>query len=630
MCGITGYYSQSPQDDGRRIISRMSAVVAHRGPDDSGVWWSEDKTCFFGHQRLSIIDLSLKGHQPMSNEDGSIWITYNGEVYNFQELRSELELRGHCFRSRTDTEVIIHGYEEYGFDVSKHLRGMFAFALFDKKKNCLLLARDRMGIKPLYYTWSGNTLVFASEIKSLFEFPGVEKTIHLEALREYLAFGKVYTPKTMFKGIYKFPAAHYATVTPQGNMTLNQYWSPYQNQISFPEDENDCAKHLFALFEESVRLRRVSDVPVGVFLSGGIDSTANVALMSRASGGNINTFTVGFRGQEAYDERFYARKAASYFKTNHEEIEVTKADLTDVLSELSYYLDEPTADATVIPIFFVSKLARDKGVIVVLNGDGGDELFCGYDKWLRYLRLRPYWNVLNAFPGRFKRFLAQTARKIGANSVAVDVFERSSRGVELFVGDTGALKGTKPFQEIIGKNRESDVYRAVKEGARTFSEVRKSNDYVEWLSYWGLQSEVEHVYLYRADRMGMANSIEIRVPFLDHHLVEFTMQMSQHLKYKNNETKYILKKALEGAVPNEFLYRKKQGFCVPIQEWAGRMINEKIFEVFPLIQKDWGGLSKGFIEEIKERLRNNDNNQGNRFLSWNIYVLSIWYEQWFK
>jgi asparagine synthase (glutamine-hydrolysing) len=489
-----------------------------------------------------------------------------------------------------------------------------------------------MGIKPLYYARAGSAIVFASEIKALFEFPGVEKQLDTTALNEYLAFGKVYGPKTMFSGVYKFPTAHYAIVNGNGEIFFEKYWSPYQTKWEFPEDADEgyYSGRLLELLEESVRLRMVSDVPVGVFLSGGVDSTANVALMSKIAGGNVHTFTAGFKGQESYDERPVARRAAEYFKTDHDEVEITEQDLIETLPELAGYLDEPVSDSTVIPIYFVSKLARSKGAIVILNGDGGDELFCGYRKYMQFLDVWPYWRMLNALPGGIRRSVARIGRMVGVKGTVGDILERSARDVELYIGGTSALKDTEAYDEILGSSGANDLFRAVREGYSLFEQERKSRDYAEWLTYWGLRSEVEQIFLYRADRMGMANSIEIRVPFLDHRLVEFAMQMPQHLKYRAGETKYILKKALEGTVPDEFLYRKKQGFCVPVREWAGGMMSGKVLEILPQMQKEWGCFSDDFLETIRTRLSNAGTLDRNGFLSWNLYSLATWYEHWFK
>lgn len=636
MCGILGmvnFGASAPRmtEEGARHALKL---IEHRGPDDQGEWWSDDRRIFLGHRRLSIIDLSPAGHQPMTNEDGTIRIVYNGEVYNFQELHDDLVRRGHTFRSRTDTEVIVHGYEEYGPGIVEKLRGMFAFALHDAVRGVTLLARDRVGIKPIYYVHTGNSVVFASEIRPLFEFPGVERRIGAGAFREYLAFGKVFAPHTMFEGIMKFPAGHYATIDRGGAMTLRRYWTPYGRRIGFPAGagEEYYRGRLLELLEESVRLRMVSDVPVGVFLSGGVDSTANVALMSRIAGSGVHTFTAGFQGQAEFDERPIARDAAAYYRTQHDEVEITSRDLLDGLPRLAAYLDEPVADPTVIPIFFLSKLAREKGAIVILNGDGGDELFCGYRKYMQYLKLAPYWKALNGLPVWARSLVARAGRAVGAKGVAADLLDRAARGVEMYIGGTGALKGTDAFGEIMGENGSTNgrIYDAVQAGRRSFEEEHISGDYSEWLSYWGLRSEVEHVFLYRADRMGMASSIEIRVPFLDHHLVEFAMQMPGELKYRNGETKYILKKALEGIVPDRFLYRKKQGFCVPLREWSGGMMEEKVRATLPRIRSDWGIVSDRFVSSVLDRLGDGARTDADGALAWMFYNLSIWYERWLK
>lgn len=634
MCGILGMmsFTTAAPPLTEEMARHALGEIAHRGPDDQGEWWSPDGSVFLGHRRLSIIDLSPAGHQPMTNEDGTVWIIYNGEVYNFQELHDDLAARGHTFRSRTDTEVIVHGYEEYGPAFVEKLRGMFAFALYDVRQGTLLLARDRVGIKPLYYTRAGDRLIFGSEIRPLFEFPGVRRVLNGDAFREYLAFGKVYAPNTMFEGIYKFPAGHYALVTGNGSMDLRRYWSPYERRLEVPAGagESYYTGRLLELLEQSVQLRMVSDVPVGVFLSGGVDSTANVALMTKIAGSGVHTFTAGFKGQASFDERPVAREAAEYYKTRHDEVEITEADLIDALPKLSYYLDEPVADPTVIPIFFLSKLAREKNAIVILNGDGGDELFCGYRKYMRFLKMAPYWKTLNGLPVWARSVVARAGALAGARGTVADLLDRAARDVEMYVGSTGALKGTPAFEEVVGGAGNGKIYDAVRQGRRDFEAERTSNDYSEWLSYWGIRSEVEHVFLYRADRMGMANSIEIRVPFLDHRLVEFAMQMPQHLKYRNGETKYILKKALEGIVPDKFLYRKKQGFCVPLREWSGEMMESKIRQTLPRIQREWGVVSEPFVASVLDRLRNGAQTDSDGALAWMFYNLSVWYERWFE
>lgn len=633
MCGIVGTIdtSHAPLRLTDEAAERALNSIAHRGPDDSGMWWNSSRSVFLGHRRLSIIDLSEAGHQPMTNETGTLHCVYNGEVYNFEELRRELQGYGHTFRSGTDTEVIIHGYEEFGPGIVDRLRGMFAFAIYDETRRGLFIARDRLGIKPLYYHVQGNVVSFASEIRALLELPEVARELNEEALHEYLAFGKVYAPKTMFRGIYKFPAGHYQVIFGSPVIEPRRYWTPYENRHTFSPNESETAvgSRLLGLLEESVRLRMISDVPVGVFLSGGVDSTANVALMSRLSSTPVHTFTAGFQGQSSFDEREIARAASRYYGTEHQEIEITERDLLEHLPTISAFLDEPVADATVIPIYYLSKLARSAGVPVILNGDGGDELFCGYRKYMQFLRLAPYWRRLQSLPGWSRSLIARTGNRIGVSDTVSDLLQRAASDVEMYVGSTGPLKGTSEFRQIIDPAAGGNLYAAVQRGRSEFNAERRTNDYAEWLSWWGVRSEVEHIFLYRADRMGMANSVEIRVPFLDHRLVEFAQQMPQRMKYREGEAKHILKKSLEGLVPREFLYRKKQGFCVPLREWGGELMEAKAREVLPRIHREWGVLTPDFFDAILERSGSSANTDRGGALTWMLFNLAVWYESWF-
>jgi asparagine synthase (glutamine-hydrolysing) len=632
MCGILGAVSVDRRalrfDEG--AFSRALDTLAHRGPDDSGVWRSDDRRVALGHRRLSIIDLSPAGHQPMSNEDGSVWITFNGEIYNFAELREDLIARGHLFRSHSDTETIIHGYEEYGAAIVERLRGMFAFAIYDLPRGRILLARDRVGIKPLYYTTAGGVLSFASEVKALLALPEVPKRLDAEALREYLAFGKVMAPATMFEGIRKLHAGHTMLVDADGTVTTRAYWSPYDAAIDAPVDagEEYYRAKLLELLEESVRLRMVSDVPVGVFLSGGVDSTANLAIMSRLAGGGVSTFTAGFKGQEAYDERAIARRAAEHYHADHHEIEITREDLARHLPELAWYLDEPVSDPTVIPIYFLSQLARRKGAVVILNGDGSDEILCGYSKYLKYLRVHRYWQAVRNVPAPILRVAHRVGSRFGLDGVPGELLARAAGGHELYVGGTSALKSVRGFRDVVDGGARS-VYAGVSDERARFDSMRSSDDYAEWLSYWGMRSEVEPVFLYRADRMGMASSVEIRVPFLDHRLVEFAMQMPQHLKYRDGTAKYLLKKALEPIVPHEFLYRRKQGFCVPVREWAGPMMIDEIRETLPSIAAHLGESGRAMLGGVEEVLAaEGDLESGG--VTWELYSLVTWYRRWFR
>lgn len=631
MCGILGSVSSNAESVGssNAVFASALDLIAHRGPDDAGTWWSQDRRVALGHRRLSIIDLSSAGHQPMTNEDGTIQIVYNGEVYNFEEIRTDLIARGHVFRSHTDTEVIVHGYEEYGPDIVRRLRGMFAFALYDVSRRRTVIARDRVGIKPLYYVNAGGALSFASEIKSLLRLADVPRELDVDSLREYLALGKVMTPNTMFRTIKKLPAGHYMIVGDDGSQTITSYWTPYEQSIDAPADAGEAyyVERLRLLLEESVQLRMVSDVPVGVFLSGGVDSTANLAMMTRASSEPVRTFTCGFRGEQAYDERDVARRAAEHYGSHHSEIEITREDIVKHLPELTWYLDEPVSDPTVIPIYFLSKFARREGAVVILNGDGSDEMLCGYTKYLNYLRVHPYWSVVNRLPVGVRRAAHHIGQRFGVNGVPGELLARAASGDELYVGGTTALKSVRGFRDVVSGGARS-VYASVRAERARFDAMRAGDDYAEWLSYWGLRSELEPVFLYRADRMGMANSIEIRLPFLDHKLVELAMQMPQELKYRNGTAKYILKKALEPIVPHEFLYRRKQGFCVPIREWAGSMMIETIRGTLPEIAAHLGDSGRWMLDLVDDSLAG-DGDAGTGGVAWELYTLCTWYRKWF-
>ena len=631
MCGILGSLSTNnePVRSSDAVFVSALDLIAHRGPDDSGVWWSADRRVALGHRRLSIIDLSVAGHQPMSNEDGTVWIVYNGEIYNFEEIRRDLVERGHTFRSHTDTEVIVHGYEEYGPDIVRRLRGMFAFALYDTTRRRMMLARDRVGIKPLYFVSVAGMVSFASEIKSLLRLADVPRQLDTDSLREYLAIGKVMTPNTMFRGIRKLAAGHYMLIGERGEESTTSYWTPYTDGIDVPEDADEAyhAEKLLSMLEESVRLRMLSDVPVGVFLSGGVDSTANLALMSAISSEPVRTFTCGFKGEQAYDERAVARRAATQYGARHHEIEITREDLVEWLPELAWYLDEPVSDPTVIPIYFLSKLAREQGAVVILNGDGSDEILCGYTKYLKYLRVHPYWEGLTRLPSGLLRTAQRVGERLGLNGVPGELLARAASGGELYVGGTSALKSVRGFRDVVSSGR-GDAHAGAREARARFEQLRSGDDYAEWLSYWGLRSEVEPVFLYRADRMGMANSVEIRVPFLDHKLVEYAMQMPQDLKYRNGTPKYILKKALEPIVPHEFLYRRKQGFCVPVREWAGAMMHQTIRETLPEIAAHLGESGTRLFASLDDVLsKDTDIESGG--VTWELYTLAIWYRKWF-
>jgi asparagine synthase (glutamine-hydrolysing) len=632
MCGILGYYLFNDKGavEKDRFLKALR-LMEHRGPDDEGYWESDDKRICFGHRRLSIIDLSDKAHQPMVSDNGRYVITYNGEIYNFKEIEIELRVKNSELRvnSNSDTEIILKAYEEWGEGCLEKLRGMFAFAIYDKVKDILFFARDRMGVKPFYYTVTANGFYFSSEIKPLFEISGIQKELRIESVIEYLAFGKVHQPNTMFSNVYKLYSSHTGIVDKNGFNRLNKYWTPYKSKLDFSnfKTEKDYESGLFELFKESVNYRLISDVPVGVFLSGGVDSTGILGMIKHLGKENdIFTYSAGFEGEDSYDERKYAKKAAGYYGTKHFEINITQNDLINELPGIMKYADEPVSDATMIPIFFLSQLARKNGSIVILNGDGADELFGGYSKWMEYIKYLKYWRLLNFLPGFIiKQIPRLTGNKNLKGQIINDLCNRAYIKTQFYIGDTGALKGTAAFDEII----DISYYNIFNKYFSEFSALRNSNDYMEWMSYWGLKSMVDNVFLYRADRMGMANSVEIRVPYLDQKVVEFGMQMPQTLKYKYKTGKYILKKSLERIVPDEFLYRKKMGFCVPVKKWVGSEIETKCLKNFKEMNEGRNFISEPGMDELF-KLINQENTDTKESLLFNIYSLTSWYKNWFR
>jgi asparagine synthase (glutamine-hydrolysing) len=406
VCGICGIfnYADTNFELTAELIAHMRDAMIHRGPDDAGIYVSPDKKLGLGHRRLSIIDLSAMGRQPMCNEDSSVWITYNGEIYNHQKLRKELEAKGHSYKSHTDTETILHLYEEKGRDCVLNLEGMFAFAIWDSKKKRMLFARDRIGKKPLYYVIHDGQLIFASEIKAILKHPQIKADIDTTALYHYLTLYVTPAPMTLFKGINKLPPGYIMVCDKDGNIKQEQYWDAIVPEQKEEYPEEYYIENIRNLLSESIEKRMMSDVPFGVFLSGGIDSSTNVALMARLMNRPVDTFSVGFKDRPDYNEFDYARQVAAEFKTNHHEVIIDYHDLMDYIPNLVYHQDEPLADWVCVPLYYVSKLARDNGTIVIQIGEGSDEIFFGYDGYMTYLNIyNNYWKPYMKMPGALRR-----------------------------------------------------------------------------------------------------------------------------------------------------------------------------------------------------------------------------------
>jgi asparagine synthase (glutamine-hydrolysing) len=621
MCGIAGFFEPeerlSPAEQ-RNVLAQMCNVIEHRGPDDEG-FFVEDGVAL-GMRRLSIIDL-FTGRQPISNEDGMVWIVFNGEIYNYRELRDDLIRRGHTFKTNTDTETIIHLYEEEGEACVTRLRGMFAFAIYDKRNRKLFIARDRVGVKPLHYALAGNRLVFGSEIKSLLQHPLVPRAVNLEAISDFLSFSYVPDPHTAFRGIRKLPPGHTLTFK-DGFLVTRCYWDfnyPEQEPDVKVESEEYYIERLRELIAESVRMRLMSDVPLGAFLSGGIDSSAVVAMMARAMNRPVKTFSIGFT-ESSHDELHYARIAARHFNTDHHEFIVTP-DVCRVVEEIVWHHDEPFADMSSVPTYIVSKMAREH-VTVVLSGDGGDELFAGYERYLIDRQRQRFERV----PGFFRRNLMLRASRwlprhvYGKNylrNVALDPGARYIDSISCFDEDKKQLLLSNEFRRTLARYNATD--RFIKLFAAPGSPER-----LDHLLYLDSKTYLPGDIMTKVDRMSMAHSIEAREPLLDHKLIEFAQQIPALFKLRGSQTKSILKKAMRGIIPDEIIHRPKQGFGVPMQKWFKEDLREMVMDTLT----DSRTRQRGYFDQrvvgaiLREHLSGRRDNS--RHL-WSLLMLELWH-----
>jgi asparagine synthase (glutamine-hydrolysing) len=621
MCGIAGKVAL----DGRAVVDpsllrQMTDAIRHRGPDDGGVW--TDGTVGLGTRRLAIIDLSDRGHQPMANEDGSIRITFNGEIYNFQSLRRELESNGHVFQSGTDTETIIHLYEQDGLACLDRLRGMFAFALWDLPRKRLVLARDRLGKKPLFYYHDERQFVFGSAPKAILQDRAVPAVPDPEAIHHYLTYGYVPSPFAAFRGFRKLPPAHYL-VLENGTVTLHRYWSLHYEAPKRHETEEALGEELMALLQEAVSLRMISDVPLGALLSGGIDSSTVVALMRRLTSGPVRTFSIGSDHQE-YNELPFARSVAERFETEHHEL-VVRPDAASLLPQLAWHYDEPFADSSALPSFVVSGLAR-RFVTVALNGDGGDESFLGYQRYLATViagRLDAMPGMLRAvaqrgaalFPGIGPSLSGTRVRRLAK----VLQLEPRRRYLQWLTADDGwkehlyssefadAMRGHDSFDLLAGVYAQSD--------APTFLEQTAHAD---------VQLYLPDDLLVKMDVASMASSLEVRSPFLDHRVVEFAARLPPRLKLRGLVHKYLLKRIMKGILPAGVLRRKKRGFGVPIDHWFRHELREIAYDVL----LDSRARSRGYFraEAVRQYLDDHVNRRADHhFRLWMLLMLELWH-----
>jgi asparagine synthase (glutamine-hydrolysing) len=572
MCGISGFVKLGPAAGSASDLRRMLDVIRHRGPDGHGI--HEDGVAFLGHRRLSIIDVA-GGHQPMSNEAGSVWITFNGEIFNHAAVRSELERAGHQYVSRCDTETIVHAFEEYGERCVEKFRGMFAFAIWDARQQTLFCARDRLGIKPLYYYATDRVFAFASEIKALLEYPGISAQFDDTLLPEYLTFGYISSDATLFKGIRKLMPGHTLTVNARtGAMEIRRYWDvPEPSPVNGKSDEDwirECRQRL----EQTVEMRLMSDVPLGMFLSGGVDSSAIAALMKRMRTEPVKTFAVGYE-EAAYSELSYARHVSQAIGTDHHEVVIGPDDFFNALPRLIWHEDEPISWPSSVSLYFVSHLASQH-VKVVLTGEGSDELFAGYYRYQHYLFNRR-WADLYKFVPAFLRtglrrqidhaslFSADLRRKLQHTFIGRDLNVQSLQLDNFY----GAFSATE--RDLLLSGRSQNPY-----GTYLNHWESRTGSVLSQMLYADQKTYLVEL-LMKQDQMSMACSIESRVPFLDHPLVEFAAQVPDHLKIQGKTGKFILKRAVEDLLPHDIIYRKKMGFPTPLRQWFRESKCEPLF-----------------------------------------------------
>lgn len=635
MCGIAGLFRTAayhgPADPlfNPEFMKKMRDCMSHRGPDDAGLYIAPDKSVALAHRRLSIIDLSSGASQPMSNQDESLWIVFNGEIYNHAELRKELEGLGQKFKTNhSDTEVILKGYEKWGKNVLGHLRGMFAFTIWDRKKKIVWLARDRMGVKPLYYTDAGGIFAFASEIKSLLEIPGVKRECHERAFYDFLTFLVSPAPQTLFKNIFKLKPGHSLTVDETGNQRIERYWHPFAGVEQIEErHEKEWTEAIIDQLRESIRYRMVSDVKFGVFLSGGIDSSANVALMAEQMSNPVETFSVGYEETGSFNELEYARMIAKRYNTNHHEIILKKSDFVRFLPQLIYHQDEPIVDPVCVPVYYVAKLAKDNGTTVCQVGEGSDELFCGYPHWGKLLKFE---ERLGGFPQAVRRLLWHGARPLGflpKLQGPLDRLRRTANGQPVFWGGAEAFSEThkdRLLSDTFKKNLNGySSYEAIRPFAADFeADAPEGADELHWMTYLDLRFRLPELLLMRVDKMTMATAVEARVPFLDQEFIRLTMSIPKSIKYKNERLKHILKEAVEGILPHEVVHRKKQGFGVPVEKWFQESLlswsNQKIRNFVKRTPYFDGGAIDGFLS----------GNDATR--TWFLLNFVLWHEKWIE
>jgi len=624
MCGICGFiYEDANKFVDVSLINRMCDTITHRGPDDVGLY--VEKNVGLGMRRLSIIDL-VTGKQPISNEDGTIWIVFNGEIYNHDDLRRELQVKGHSFKTKTDTEAIIHAYEEYGEDCTAKLNGMFAFAIWDQRKQKLFISRDRLGIKPLYYFYDRDRFIFGSEIKAILKAGNIPRQIDRQALDNFLTFEYIPAPLSILQDVKKLLPGH-SIVFSNNELKITRYW-----ELTFSDNdssEDEVKRNIRELLSDAVKIRLMSDVPLGAFLSGGIDSSSIVALMSQLMDQPVKTFSIGFE-DSSYNELNYARLIANTFKTEHHEF-IIKPNAVELTESLIHFLDEPFGDFSIFPTYLVSKMAREY-VTVVLSGDGGDELFAGYDTYIADRYYRRYGRIPSFLRSKIIPGIAEIVPPSPQKKGAINKIKRFVEGTKLpedlrhvrwMIFMLEHEKGKLYNHDMNSFIQEKDPYMFVRSYFKNIDYFEQ--DPTSQQLYVDIKTYLVDDILVKVDRMSMATSLEARVPFLDYRFVELAATIPGDLKLRKNQTKYILKKAMEDILPYDILYRGKQGFSIPIKNWLRQDLKPMMTDILAkdkIIRE--GFFNPSYVEQLKTEHLKGTKNHSHRL--WALMMFGMWFD----
>lgn len=643
MCGITGWINlgNKSSQNGEAVLHSMCERMKHRGPDSEGLWL--DETVALGMRRLSIIDLHT-GEQPVYNEDKSVVVVMNGELYNFREVRADLEKRGHKFVTNSDTEILPHLYEEYGEAMLDEINGMFVFALWDKRQQKLLIARDKFGEKPLYYGVFDNKLIFASEPKVLLANPAVKPEINTDSLRQFLSFDYVPAPNSIYKGISKLPAAHFLSVE-KGEIKTRRYWnlswekgrSQHVSKGATGANGNALtnvlasALELRELLADAVRMRLVSDVPLGILLSGGVDSSTVAAFATQFSTEKVKTFSIGFE-EDSFDESKFARQVANHLNTEHYEEKLSVEKAADLISEIGTWLDEPMSDGSLIPTFLLSRFVR-KHVTVALGGDGGDEIFAGYPMYFahkvanlygkipRVLRNGLIEPIVNNLPVSNKNMSFDFKAK---RFVAASKYDLVTRHHSWF-GSFSIDEQQKLLSKDVLENTSNDIYK----GAKDLLEICNATHEIEQMQFLDINFYMAEDILTKVDRASMAVSLEVRAPFLDPRVAQFAASLPIEYKLKGKQSKYILKKAVEPLLPKNILHRPKKGFGIPIAEWLKGRLNPLMHELLDSKRlKNQGLFDEKFVQKLIKEHETNVASHHKQL--WTLLVFQLWYDNFLK